>query len=68
MEFIDFATPKTISEAVEMMASKGDRARAMAGGTDVLVQLRGGGISADHNKRRHLWIFDDASTDPNFNK
>ena len=47
MEWIDFATPKTISEAVEMLASKGDRARAMAGGTDVLVQLRGGRRSAD---------------------
>lgn len=47
MEWIDFATPKSVSEAVEMMASKGDRARAMAGGTDVLVQLRGGRRSAD---------------------
>jgi carbon-monoxide dehydrogenase medium subunit len=47
LEWIDFATPKTISEAVEMLASKGDRARAMAGGTDVLVQLRGGRRSAD---------------------
>ncbi|PKB66615.1 MAG: carbon monoxide dehydrogenase [SAR202 cluster bacterium Io17-Chloro-G4] len=44
---MDFATPKSVSEAVEMMASKGDRARAMAGGTDVLVQLRGGRRSAD---------------------
>ncbi|PKB73188.1 MAG: carbon monoxide dehydrogenase [SAR202 cluster bacterium Io17-Chloro-G7] len=44
---MDFATPKTISEAVEMLASKGDRARAMAGGTDVLVQLRGGRRTAD---------------------
>ena len=47
MEWIDFATPNSISEAVEMLASKGDRARAMAGGTDVLVQLRGGRRSAD---------------------
>ena len=47
MEWIDFVTPKTISEAVELLASKGDRARAMAGGTDVLVQLRGGRRSAD---------------------
>ena len=47
MEWIDFASPKTLSEALEMMASKGDRARAMAGGTDVLVQLRGGRRSAD---------------------
>jgi len=47
LEWIDFVTPKTISEAVELLASKGDRARAMAGGTDVLVQLRGGRRSAD---------------------
>lgn len=47
MDWIDFATPKTLSEAVGMMASKGDRARALAGGTDLLVQLRGGRRSAD---------------------
>ena len=47
MEWIDFATPKTISEAVELLASKGDRARLMAGGTDLIVQLRGGRHSLD---------------------
>ena len=47
MEWIDFATPKTLSEAVELMASKGDRAKPIAGGTDILVQLRGGRYSAD---------------------
>ena len=47
MEWIDFATPKTISEAVELLASKGDRARPIAGGTDILVQLRGGRRSLD---------------------
>ena len=47
MEAIEFTTPKTINEAVQAMASKGDRARALAGGTDLLVQLRGGRRSAD---------------------
>ncbi|PKB78782.1 MAG: carbon monoxide dehydrogenase [SAR202 cluster bacterium Io17-Chloro-G9] len=44
---MDFATPKTISEAVTLLASKGNRACMIAGGTDVLVQLRGGRRSAD---------------------
>ena len=47
MEAIEFTTPKTIDEAVQAMASAGDRARALAGGTDLLVQLRGGRRSAD---------------------
>lgn len=47
MDWIDFAAPKTLSEAVELMASKGDRAKPIAGGTDILVQLRGGRYSAD---------------------
>ena len=47
MEAIDFAKPNTVNEAVELMASKGDRARMMAGGTDILVQLRAGRRSLD---------------------
>jgi carbon-monoxide dehydrogenase medium subunit len=47
LEAIEFTTPKTLDEAVQAMASKGDRARALAGGTDLLVQLRGGRRSAD---------------------
>ena len=47
MEWIDFAAPKTLSEALELMASHGDRASVIAGGTDILVQLRGGRRSAD---------------------
>lgn len=47
MEAVEYTTPKTVSEAVQAMASKGDRARALAGGTDLLVQLRGGRRSAD---------------------
>lgn len=47
LEAIEYTTPKTIGEAVAVMAEKGDRARALAGGTDLLVQLRGGRRSAD---------------------
>jgi len=47
LEAIEFTTPKTIDEAVQAMATAGDRARALAGGTDLLVQLRGGRRSAD---------------------
>ncbi len=45
MEAIEYTTPKTLDEAVQAMASLG--ARALAGGTDLLVQLRGGRRSAD---------------------
>ncbi len=47
MEWIDFEAPNTLSEAVSLLASKGDRARIIAGGTDLLVQLRGGRRSVD---------------------
>ena len=47
MEWIDYVTPKTVSEALELLASNGDRARPIAGGTDILVQLRGGRRSVD---------------------
>ena len=47
MEWTDYEAPKTISEAVGLMASKGDRAKAIAGVTDILVMLRGGRRSAD---------------------
>ena len=60
MEAIDFATPKTIDEAVKLMASKGDRARMMAGGTDIIVQLRAG--------RRILDLVVDAKGIPELNE
>ena len=47
MEAIDYTAPKTLDEALKVMASHGDRARVLAGGTDLLVQLRGGRRSAD---------------------
>ena len=60
MEAIDFAKPNTVNEAVELMASKGDRARMLAGGTDLLVQLRAG--------RRSLDLVVDAKSIPELNE
>ena len=42
MKWIDFASPQTLKEALGLLAEKGDKARVLAGGTDLLVQLRGG--------------------------
>jgi CO/xanthine dehydrogenase FAD-binding subunit len=39
---IDYVASKSIKEAIDLMASGGDNAKALAGGTDLLVQLRGG--------------------------
>ncbi len=47
MEAIDYTAPKTLDEALKVLADNGDRARVLAGGTDLLVQLRGGRRSAD---------------------
>ena len=47
MHEIDYVSPKSIDEAVQAMASRGEQARALAGGTDLLVQLRGGRRTAD---------------------
>ncbi|MCH8825588.1 MAG: xanthine dehydrogenase family protein subunit M [Chloroflexi bacterium] len=40
MRWIDYATPHSVREAVELLNEAGGNARPMAGGTDVLVQLR----------------------------
>jgi carbon-monoxide dehydrogenase medium subunit len=42
LKSIDYAAPKTLAEAIELLTSRGDRARVLAGGTDILVQLREG--------------------------
>ena len=47
MEAIDYAVPNTVEEAIEILSSKGEKARVLAGGTDLLVQLRGGRYSLD---------------------
>ncbi len=42
MEPFEFVTPSSIDEAVKVLASNGDKAQMIAGGTDILVQMRAG--------------------------
>ena len=42
MRPIEYISAKTVQEAVTSLAEKGDTARPLAGGTDIIVQLRGG--------------------------
>ena len=39
---MEFKTPRTVDEAVELLKRHGDAARPLAGGTDLLVQMRSG--------------------------
>tara|TARA_A100001037_G_scaffold306822_1_gene356187 strand:+ start:15139 stop:16014 length:876 start_codon:yes stop_codon:yes gene_type:complete len=40
LKWIDYASPNSIKEAVALLSNKNTVARAMAGGTDLIVQLR----------------------------
>lgn len=42
MKAIDYVAPKTLAEAIALLNDKGDRARILAGGTDIIVQVREG--------------------------
>ncbi len=42
MKWVDYASSHSVREAVDLLAEHGDDARLMAGGTDLLVLLRGG--------------------------
>src|SRR5436190_11799168 len=42
MKDISYAAPKTIAEAASLLNDKGERARILAGGTDIIVQVREG--------------------------
>ena len=42
MKWIDFEKPKTVEDAVKLLSDSGGNARPMAGGTDLIVQLRVG--------------------------
>ncbi len=47
MQEFEYVAPTTLEDAVRLMAEKGPKAKALAGGTDVLVQLRGGRFQID---------------------
>jgi carbon-monoxide dehydrogenase medium subunit len=47
LKWIDYASPNTLQEAVDLMSQNKDRAALLAGGTDVLVQLRAGRRDVD---------------------
>ena len=42
-----YESPTTVQAAVKLLASGGAKARVLAGGTDLLVQLRSGRVSPD---------------------
>ena len=42
MQAFDYAAPESVEEVVKLLASKNGDARILAGGTDLLVQLREG--------------------------
>ena len=60
MRAIDYVAPTSLSEAVSVLSANGDRARPLAGGTDIIVQLRGG--------RRELDVLVDAKRIPELNQ
>ncbi|MFQ5934270.1 MAG: FAD binding domain-containing protein, partial [Dehalococcoidia bacterium] len=39
-KWIDYVSPQSVSEATQLLAEHGEKARVLAGGTDILVQLR----------------------------
>jgi CO/xanthine dehydrogenase FAD-binding subunit len=39
---INYEAPKTVDEAVKLLATHGDKARPLCGGTDLIIQLRAG--------------------------
>src|SRR5947209_16357742 len=60
MKAFDYSAPTTVAEAVALLAAKGDRARPLAGGTDVIVQVREG--------RRDLDLLVDVKYIPELNE
>jgi carbon-monoxide dehydrogenase medium subunit len=42
LQAFDYAAPRSVDEAVSLLAERGDGARVLAGGTDIIVQVREG--------------------------
>lgn len=60
MKAIDYAAPKTLAEATALLDKHGDRARVLAGGTDIIVQVR--------ENRRDLDLLVDIKNTPEVNE
>ncbi len=59
MQAFDYVAAQTVDEAVTLLAAKGDQARVLAGGTDLIVQIREG--------RRHPQVVVDVKKIPDVN-
>ena len=44
----EYHAPKTVDEALKLLAEYGDTARIMAGGTDVIPKMKGGVLKPEH--------------------
>ena len=47
MQEFEYVSPTSLEDAIKLMAEKGPKAKALAGGTDILIQLRGGRYQID---------------------
>jgi carbon-monoxide dehydrogenase medium subunit len=47
LQAFDYASARTVDEAVSLLTQHGERARILAGGTDIIVQVREGRRSVD---------------------
>ena len=60
MKNFEYLVPRTLREAVRLLAEKGEQARVLAGGTDLIVQMR--------NRRRQPERVIDIKNVPDLNK